>query len=236
MSEIEVINPLLQNHSFEPLDQTDDQIFQMDQLQKTIDPYLNELGAPQDPPERVDPKLAQEALDTVNEIREFYGEEPITNASVTRRLLTLLNRIAALVEDHLFYKKEKNHKEETKIKGEKLPNLQSWTRWQGGAHAISGLGGPLLMLFAGAFLPKEIADTVKSIASTMIPQGASAAEKLIGSWMMDDDYEKNLHLSTAQSKKQGEEGLKNLPLQIQQLIQKLLDQLQQMYRVTGQRG
>ncbi len=235
MSEIEVINPSLQNHSFEPLDQTDDQIFQMDQLQKTIDPYLNELGAPQDPPQRVDPKLAQEALATVNEIREFYGEKPITNASVTRRLLTLLNRIAALVENHLFYKKEKNHKEEAEIKDEKLPNLQSWTRWQGGVHGLSAFGSPFLLL-AAALIPNEgVREALKGITGMTQP-AANAASQLIESWKMDDQYKKDLHLNTAQSKKQGEEGLKNLPLQIQQLIQKLLDQNQQMVRSTGQRG
>jgi hypothetical protein len=205
---------------------------QMDATQRAIDPYLEKIVPPTK--SQIDPNLSQEALDTVNEIRKFYGEEPITNTSVARRLHGLLARIAQVVEQHLVYKKEKNHTEETKIKEETLPNLQSWTRWQGGAHGISGLGAPFLLLLAG-ISSKGLGEALRGIAQ-MTPQGANAADRLIGSWMMPDQYKQNLHLNTVQSKKQAEEGLKSLPQQVQQLLMKLLDQLQQMYRSTGQRG
>ena len=231
---IDTVQP--QKHEFHFVDRSNKEPFfeNMENECAAIFPYFEELKTAQPVPQYVDPKLAQEALETVNKIRKHYGAEPITGANTVRRLHALLNRIAAAVEKHLFYKKEKHHEEEEEIKQEKLPSLQNWTRWQGGAYGAYAFGSPFFLV-AGSLMPSEgLRNFFHGLAKATEP-GAQTANLLIDSWKMPDQYKKDLHLQTSSSKKQAEEGLKNLPQQIQQLLQKLIDLNQQIIRTTGQR-
>lgn len=223
--------------SIKPIAVTQDvnaEIFEkMEQIQTAINPYLAELNIPQEV-ETSDPKITEETLDVVNEIRTFYGEEPITTVSVARRLHSLLNKIALVVENHLLYNKEKNHKEETKMKEETVPLIQGLTRSEGNAFLASALLTPSLM-FLSTFLPTGIKETVQGLSQAASPS-AQAYGKMIESTKTPEEHKRSMFVQLAASKKQAEEGLKNLPQQMQQALQKLIDLEGQRLRQMGQRG
>lgn len=213
----------------------DAEIFEkMEQVQTAIDPYLAELNVPQET-ESIDPKLAEEALDVVNEIRTFYGEEPITNVSVARRLHSLLNKIALVVENHLFHNKVKNYKEETKIKEETVPQIQKWTRWGGNAYFTSALASPLLMFGASMVGNEQMKAALQGVAG-VTGNTAQGLSQTIESWKTPEEHKRSMFVQLAATKKQAEEGLKNLPQQMQQALQKLIDLEGQRIRQMGQRG
>lgn len=207
---------------------------QMDQVQKAIDPYLAGLNIP-DEPNRIDQEIADQTLEVVNEIRTFYGEEPITNVSVARRLHSLLNKIALVVEKHLFYNKEKNHKEETKIKEETVPQIQKWTRWGGNAYFSSAIGSPLLLVAASMIGNEQMKAALQGVAQ-VTGNAAQGLGQTIESWKTPEEHKRSMFVQLASTKKQAEEGLKNLPQQMQQALQKLIDLEGQRLRQMGQRG
>jgi|GEM_PF-3173959 len=234
-SGIDVITPLTP-HNVAPSGQAEqDMLQQMEVIQEAVNPYLAEMGIPQDPPNVIDPSAGQLALDTLNVIRVECGEQPITNASMTRRLLALLNRVAAVVEKHLLGQREIAFNEEGKIRDDTLPELQSWTRWQGGAHALAGFGAPALMI-ASFLLPSQAGDAFRQIATSMAQPAASTADKMIESWKMPGEHGRTLYFTTRQERKQAEDVFNQLPDKVQQLLSKLVDQLMAMYRATGQRA
>lgn len=213
----------------------EDMLQQMETIQKVVDPYLEEMGIPADPPNVLDSVIAQGALDTLNEVRGEFGEQPITNASMTRRLLALLNRVATVVEKHLLGERDIAFNEEGKIRDETLPELQSWTRWQGGAHAMAGFGAPALMI-ASMLLPSQAGDALRQIAVGMTKPAADSASSFIESWKMPGEHGRQLYFTTRQEREQAIQIYNQLPDKVQQLVSKLVDQLMAMYRATGQRA
>ncbi|MDN3506467.1 MAG: hypothetical protein P0S96_04485 [Simkaniaceae bacterium] len=213
----------------------EDMFQRMEMIQNAVNPYLEEMGIPSDPPNVLDPALAQGALDTLNEVRAEYGEQPITNASMTRRLLALLNRVATVVEKHLLGERDIAFNEEGKVRDETLPELQSWTRWQGGAHMMAGFGAPALMI-ASMLLPTQAGDALKQIATSMAKPAADSANSFIESWKMPGEHGRQLYFTTRGERDQAIQIYQQLPEKVQQLLSKLIDQMMAMYRATGQRG
>lgn len=164
-------------------------------------------------------------LEPINMLREAHGEEPIRSESSIRRLQALLNRLAEIVEKHMAYKKDESFSDEQDMKKNTVPTIAGYTRGQAGASALAALSIPVSMITA-ALLPAQM-DTLRQLFITGIPQFASSASgaitQHIGSWQEELRFKEQMHMNTAQSKKQGEEGIKRLPEAIEQLLQKVAD-------------
>jgi hypothetical protein len=228
----EAINTL--SNATAPADAEKEILKRMEDIQDVVNPYLQNLGIPENPSEILDQQVAQTALNTLNEIRIEGGEEPITSASMTRRLLTLLNRVAMIVEEHLLHQRDIAHNEETRVRDELLPEIQSWTRWQGSAHALAGFGGPALMVLS-PLLPAQFQTAFQTIAQSMLSPAASAGDKMVESWKMPGEHERTLYFNTRQEREQAMQIYNQLPDKVQGLVSKLVDQVMAMYRTTSQR-
>lgn len=223
-----------QQHSFETINSVDNKemFHQMEEANEALAPYLEILGSEPPRAEMIDPRLAEQALDTMNELRELTGQAPITNQSTLRRLHALLNRIAEATERHIFYKKDKEHEKKEEIEG-KVGSIRSQTQYQGWVYTVFGFGNPFLQL-AGGLIGGNVGEVVKGLANLTQP-GAQALDKFLESGMVDDKHAQQLFQSTVSSDRQALEGLKNLPAQVQQKISELIRIQEQMIRSTGQR-
>lgn len=232
---LDAIQP--KKHTFGPIDPMKEST-QLDQMEKEHEILLkhfetmaNEMQAPpaDSSLKMVDPKLAQEALDIVNRIRVKTGETPITNQNVIRRLHTLLSRIAQVVDSHIFLNKDKNFSKEQDIKKNKVPEVSSWTKWQGVVSSAGGIVSPIILFF-GSFLSPDIAAALSQGVQSLAHGGNSLIEQK----KMSPSYEKDLHLQTSSSEKQVLESIKRLPEQIQNDVKELarveLEMIRKMYQ------
>lgn len=212
-------------HTMEPTKENTEDALQ--KIEEKLSPYLGENTSTPSMSE----ELSSDVLNTINQIQAYYEEKPIEGPNALRRLHALLGRLAEMVEKHLFYKKETDHKKDESIKEQTVSELQSWTRWQAGAHGTSAVGIPILLLFA-SLIPTG-GEFLRALAQ-MTPEGVKTITDLIESWKMPAEHKKTMHVQMAPSTRQAVESLKNLPVEIQQLLIKLIDSYQQMMRSTGQ--
>ncbi|NGX60517.1 MAG: hypothetical protein KR126chlam3_01693 [Chlamydiae bacterium] len=224
-----------QQHSFGTINPTENkEMFQqMEETNEALAPYLDILGNEPTRAEMIDPQLAEQALDTVNDLRELTGQAPISNQSILRRLHALLARIAEATERHVLFKKDQEHEKKEKIEG-KVGSIRSQTQYQGWVYTVFGFGNPFLLL-AGGMIGGNVGEVVKGLANLTQP-GAQALDKFLESGMVPDRHAQQLFQSTVSSDRQALEGLKNLPEQVQRKIAELISIEGQMIRSTGQRG
>lgn len=187
---------------------------------------------PQSLSENVNRGKFDETMDIVNEIREESGM-PQVSENINRRLFELLARIAQTVETHISDKKTENFKKKQKIEKETISEITSLTHWQGGAYGASAFAAPAVMVF-GFFLPSDATNALNAFAQATgtIAQGF---DKWTDGTKTKANYDMNFFVQNFSSEKQSQEGLKNLPMELQQKLSKLADSVISMYREIGQR-
>lgn len=194
----------------------EDMYAKMEKTQEQVEPYFDDIDF--DPLVKdlmsFPPEITQEATEIMEQICEKVGGE-----SPIRRLHALMARIAEATENHIFQKKEKEHIKKIEIK-EKVGNISSLIRTQGKVSAGGGMGS-VLMKVLGSLIPGRIG-TALSVGADFVSQGSRGLEHYYNSLMQDDQFEQSLYIQNASSEKQATEGLKNLPKEVQQLIQQLL--------------
>lgn len=203
----------------------------MDAMQARVDPYLptDEKPVLQSLP-NVPIELQREAFEITDQLCEKLGQK-----SLSRRMVELNERISAVVEKHIYMKKDKEHEKKTKAQSQ-TGELQSWKNWQGWTHAGSGFGS-IFLAIAGPIIGGGVGEAFKTIIQMQL--SSSAAQSLI-SWMNGKEtplqFEQSFFLNSVSMEKQTIEGLKRMPDEVRQLVMELMrKELQAFEAIANQR-
>jgi hypothetical protein len=141
-------------------------------------------------------------------------------------------RVAEAAERHIFQKKEKQHEKKVQIEGN-LQLQQDWKSYQAWTQAGGGFGSAFLAI-SGNLIGGPVGQVLTGI-SHFSPEAARSLSTWMDGELTPLQHEQQFFLNTVGSEKQTIEGLKNLPRELQQLVQKLLDLELQAYRAVSQR-
>lgn len=200
---------------------------QMEATQAKVDQRKMEADLTPTALKNVPISLQKQALAVVDEICEKTGQE-----SITRRLAKLMARVAEATERHIFRKKEEQQEKKVKI-GENLELQQEWKSYQAWTQCGGGFGSAFLGI-AGNLVGGPIGQLLTSLTQ-LTPSAAASLSTWIDSKQLPLQHEQQFFIQTIGADRQAIEGFKNLPKEMQQLIQRLLDLELQAYRAVTQR-
>lgn len=223
---VQTVSPL-SSHRLEQVVSTSDMFDKMEATHAKIDQKKMQADFTPTHLKNVPMHLQRQALEVADEICEKTGQE-----SVTKRLARLMARVAEATEAHIFKKRETQHDKKVKIDGT-LDDLRYWKNYQAWTQCGGGFGSAFLTI-AGNLLGGPVGQVLTGLTQ-LTPSAAQSLSIWIDGKQMPLVYKKDFFLSTVSTDKQTLEGLKQLPKEMQQLIQRLLDLELQAYRAVSQR-
>lgn len=220
------INPSHRTHQITPA-AASDLYDQMEATQAKVDSRNMELDLSESPLKNVPIHLQREALEVVDELCNKTGQE-----SMTRRLARLMGRVAEAAERHIFQKQETQYEKKTSIKLN-VSDQKEWKSYQAWTQSGGGFGSAFLSI-SGSLIPGPVGEVLKGLSQFSQP-AAMSLSTWIDSQLGPLHHEEQFYINTTQSERQTIETLKNLPKELQQLIQRLLDLESQANRSVFQR-
>ncbi|MBS0630170.1 MAG: hypothetical protein JSS30_08135 [Verrucomicrobia bacterium] len=207
-----------QTETFEAI-QVDPKILEnAERLQQKIDPIFpsDSFEANENHLRSLPPQIQQKAEAIMDEICKVVGHEPLS-----RRMMKRNQRIAEVVESHIFTKKNREWDKKNKIDGN--VDDQKGIKYNQAYTQIGGGVSSLCFALLGVALPAPYGEAFKQLSNLNLPQYAvSAISTSYDGQQTPLSNEQSFFLNTIQTEKQSAESLKNLIEQLRNLDLELM--------------